>query len=160
MTLAATMYPGKSGSPKTLTTADITDTDVQVTITELNVLPTAPNLLILYTSPTIWEVCPYTLKQSASGAGYVTVARSGTGWSSSTGLAQSWPSGTKVARNLFNADLTAIQANITDHESRIDAVETDISTIEGTTIPALDGRVSVLEGNSGMDPILAALIFG
>lgn len=160
MTLAATMYPGKAGSPKALTTADITDTDVQVTITELNVLPTAPNLLILYVSPTIWEVCPYTLKQSASGAGYVTIARSGTNWSSSTGLAQSWASGTKVARNLFNADLTAIQANITDHESRVDAIETDVSTIEGTTIPALDGRVTALENNSGMDPIVAALIFG
>ncbi len=162
-----TMYPGKAGSPKTTTTADITDSDTQLFLTELSVLPAAPNLLILFVSPTIWEVCPYTLKQSASGAGYVTIVRSGAEWASSTGLAQSWASGTKVARNFFLYDYSALKNNVEDHETRlgtvegsISTIESSISTIEDTDIPALDGRVTALENNSGMDPIVAALIFG
>jgi len=162
-----TMYPGKAGSPKALTTADITDTDTQLYISDLSVLPAAPNILALYTSPTIWEVCKYTVKQSASGAGYVTIVRSGAEWASSTGLAQSWASGTKVARNFFLYDYSALKNNVEDHETRlgtvegsISTIESSISTIEDTDIPALDGRVTALENNSGMDPIVAALIFG
>lgn len=162
-----TMYPGKAGSPKTTTTADITDSDTQLYLTELSILPAAPNILALYTSPTIWEVCKYTVKQSASGAGYVTIVRSGAEWASSTGLAQAWASGTKVARNFFLYDYSALKNNVEDHETRlgtvegsISTIESSISTIEDTDIPALDGRVTALENNSGMDPIVAALIFG
>ena len=136
MALAATMYPLKNGSPKALTTADITDTDTQLYISDLSVLPAAPNLLVIYTSPTVWERCKYTLKQSASGAGYVNIIRSGDEWASSTGSAQSFATGAKVARNVFKPDFDAVQANIIDNES----------------------RVSTLEGR--MDPIVASLIFG
>ena len=44
MTLASVMYPLKNGSPKALSTADITDTDTQLYISDLSVLPAAPNL--------------------------------------------------------------------------------------------------------------------
>jgi len=131
-----TMYPGKAGSPKTTTTADITDSDTQLFLTELSVLPAAPNLLILSASPTIWEVCPYTLKQSASGAGYVTIVRSGAEWASSTGLAQSWASGTKVARNFFLYDYSALKNNVEDHETRLGTVEdTDILVLGYRYLP-------------------------
>ncbi len=136
MTLASVMYPLKNGSPKALTTADITDTDTQLYVSDLSCLPAAPNLLIIYTSPTVWERCKYTLKQSASGAGYVNIVRSGDEWASSTGSAQSFATGAKVARNVFKPDFDALQANVTDNES----------------------RVSTLEGR--MDPIVASLIFG
>ena len=143
MTLASVMYPLKNGSPKALTTADITDTDTQLYISELSVLPTAPNLLVIYTSPTVWERCKYTLKQSASGAGYVNIVRSGDEWASSTGSAQSFATGAKVARNVFKPDFDAVQVNITDCEGRITDCE---------------GRITDCEGR--MDPIVASLIFG
>jgi len=143
MTLIATMYPLKDGSPKALTTADITDTDTQLYISDLSVLPAAPNLLVIYTSPTVWERCKYTLKQSASGAGYVNILRSGDEWGSSTGSAQSFATGAKVARNVFKPDFDAIQANVTDNETRVSTLEGSVSTLEGR-----------------MDPIVASLIFG
>jgi len=150
MTLASVMYPLKNGSPKALTTADITDTDTQLYISDLSVLPAAPNLLVIYTSPTVWERCRYTLKQSASGAGYVNILRSGDEWGSSTGSAQSFATGAKVARNVFKPDFDAIQANVTDNETRVSTLEGSVSTLEGS--------VSTLEGR--MDPIVASLIFG
>lgn len=143
MALASIMYPLKDGSPKAMTTADITDTDTQLYISDLSVLPPAPNLLIIYASPTVWERCKYTLKQSASGAGYVNIVRSGDEWGSSTGSAQSFATGAKVARNVFKPDFDAIQANVTDNESRISTLEGSVSTLEGR-----------------MDPIVASLIFG
>jgi len=152
-----TMYPLKDGSPKALTTADITDTDTQLYISDLSVLPAAPNLLVIYTSPTVWERCKYTLKQSASGAGYVNILRSGDEWGSSTGSAQSFATGAKVARNVFKPDFDAIQANVTDNETRVSTLEGSVSTLEGS-VSTLEGSVSTLE--SKMDPIVASLIFG
>lgn len=150
MTLASVMYPLKNGSPKALSTADITDTDTQLYVSDLSVLPAAPNLLVIYTSPTVWERCKYTLKQSATGAGYVNIIRSGDEWGSSTGSAQSFATGAKVARNVFKPDFDAIQANVTDNETRVSTLEGSVSTLEGS--------VSTLEGR--MDPIVASLIFG
>jgi len=119
-------------------------------ISDLSCLPAAPNLLLIYTSPTVWERCKYTLKQSATGAGYVNILRSGDEWASSTGSAQSFATGAKVARNVFKPDFDAIQANVTDNESRVSTLEGSVSTLEGS--------VSTLEGR--MDPIVASLIFG
>lgn len=150
MTLASVMYPLKNGSPKALSTADITDTDTQLYVSDLSVLPAAPNLLVIYTSPTVWERCKYTLKQSATGAGYVNIIRSGDEWGSSTGSAQSFATGAKVARNVFKPDFDAIQANVTDNETRVSTLEGSVSTLEGS--------VSTLEGR--MEPIVASLIFG
>ena len=171
MTLASVMYPLKNGSPKSLTTADLTDTDTQLYISDLSVLPPAPNLLVIYTSPTIWERCKYTLKQSATGAGYVNIVRSGDEWGSSTGSAQSFAAGAKVARNVFKPDFDAIQANITDHETRVSTLEGGVSTLETsmstletsvstleTSMSTLETSMSTLEGK--MDPIVASLIFG
>lgn len=173
MTLASVMYPLKAGSPKALTTADITDTDTQLYISDLSVLPAAPNLLLIYTSPTVWERCKYTLKQSATGAGYVNIIRSGDEWASSTGSAQSFATGAKVARNVFKSDFDAVQNNIIGHETRIATNETDIGTIEtriatnetgigtiASSLTTMDGRITDLEAASGMDPIVASLIFG
>ena len=159
MTLASVMYPLKGGSPKALTTADITDTDTQLYISDLSVLPAAPNLLVIYTSPTVWERCKYTLKQSATGAGYVNILRSGDEWGSSTGSAQSFATGAKVARNVFKPDFDAIQNNIEGHETRIASNETRIASNE-TGMTSITGRVAALESSSSMDPIVAALIFG
>ena len=169
MTLAATMYPLKAGSPKTATTADITDSDTSLYIDDLSVLPDAPNVLIIYTSPTVWERCKYTLKQSASGSGYVTIVRSGDEWASSTGLAQAFATGAKIARNVFESDFDAIQANISGHETRLATTEGDITDLDSRVdtleeleedITDLDSRVDTLEEAAGMDPIVAALIFG
>ena len=171
MALTSVMYPLKNGSPKALTTADITDTDTQLYISDLSVLPAAPNLLVIYTSPTVWERCKYTLKQSASGAGYVNILRSGDEWGSSTGSAQSFATGAKVARNVFKPDFDAIQANVTDNETRVSTLEGSVSTLEGSvstlegSVSTLEGSVSTLEGSVStlegrMDPIVASLIFG
>jgi len=126
---------------------------------------------VIYTSPTVWERCKYTLKQSATGTGYVNIIRSGDEWGSSTGSAQSFATGAKVARNVFKPDFDAIQANVTDNEIRVSTLEGSISTLEGSvstlegSVSTLEGSVSTLEGSVStlegrMDPIVASLVFG
>ena len=165
-----TMYPPKDGSPQTTTTETLSDSATEVSVTELACFPAVGPEganLVTFWDDNAFETCEYTAKSSASGTGTLTIVRSGARHSSTSGGGIEWPSGTKCARTGTGYDFTAYKNNVEDHETRlgtvegsISTIESSISTIEDTDIPALDGRVTALENNSGMDPIVAALIFG
>lgn len=171
-----TMYPAKDGSPETTTTALLSDNDTTVAVAELSCFPAVGaeggNLLTLW-NDTTFETCLYTAKSSASGTGTLTIVRSGAQHSSTSGGGIEWPSGTKCARTGTGYDFTAYKNNIEDLDIRLDTAVSDISSIDGrvttaegtistavSDISSIDGRVTTLENTAGIDPVMAALIFG
>jgi len=157
-----TMYPVKDGSPQTTTSATLSDSATEVSVTELACFPavgTEGANLITFWDDTTYETCEYTAKSSASGAGTLTIVRSGARHSSTSGGGIEWPSGTKCARTGTGYDFTAYKNNIEDLDSRLDTAEGTLSTAVGD-ISSIDGRVTTLENTAGIDPVMAALIFG
>lgn len=138
-----TMYTVKDGSPKALTTGDVTAEDTQVYVDHLEYFNDAPNIANFIASDTKWERCVYSAKSAPSGAGYLTIARSGTGWASSTGSAQSWATGTKIRNVLTGLHINRMVNNITDHESRLSVAETKLPA-SGT-----DNAVVRQDGSTG-----------
>ena len=177
------MYPAKDGSPETTTTALLSDSDTTVTVAELSCFPAIGteegNECTLW-NDTAFETCEYTAKSAASGAGTLTISRSGTVHSSTSGGAIEWPVGTKIARTYTAYDHNAVKSNIESIDGRVTTAEgtlstavSDISSIDGrvttaegtlstavSDISSIDGRVDTLESTAGTDPVLAALIFG
>ena len=157
-----TMYPVKDGSPQTTTSATLSDSATEVSVTELACFPavgTEGANLITFWDDTTYETCEYTAKSSASGAGTLTIVRTGARHSSTSGGGIEWPSGTKCARTGTGYDFTAYKNNIEDLDSRLDTAEGTLSTAVGD-ISSIDGRVTTLENTAGIDPVMAALIFG
>lgn len=119
------MYPLVAGGKETTTTADITASDTTLYLTDLTNIPAAPNLVTIKTSSSLWERCRYTARVVTSGvAGYITIERSGD-WhasSASGNAALSWGTGAKVLRPVSESDISAIQGNISDHETRVAAI--------------------------------------
>ena len=138
----------KPGGPQALLTLDITSADTQIYVDNLSnfesIVSGVPTLLVLK-SGNNWERCRYTAKQAASGAGWLTVERTGTyhGSSDATGTALAFSANTKVYQAFTSWEYSAIKSNFTDHES---------------SITSLEGRMDTIE--SSMSPIVAALIFG
>jgi hypothetical protein len=175
-----TMYPAKAGSPQSTTTAILTDSATSIAVAELSVFPavgTEGGNLVTFWSDSAWETCIYTAKASASGAGALTISRSGAAHASSTGGGIEWPSGTKCARNLTAYDLDAIKANIADHETRLGSAEGSITTLTSaaplskvssgdTTAGHLDGKlvagtgITMTKGNAGGNETLTIAVSG
>ena len=139
------MYPLRAGGKETTLTADVTASDTQFNLTDLTDIPIAPNIITIKTSSLLWERCRYTARVVTSGvAGYITVERSGA-WhasSASGNAALSWATGAKVLRPVSESDITAIQGNISDHETRLLAAESSISgliTLDARTIAGIYG---------------------
>jgi hypothetical protein len=128
------MYASKSGSLKTTLSADLDSSGNSAAITELAALPAAPNLVTFQTDDTIWETCVYSVKSAATGAGTITIARSGAGHASyASDSAVAWTAGAKVSRMPTGYDHDTFIANVGDHETRILAVESlDINATEVT----------------------------
>ena len=157
-----TMYPVKDGSPQTTTSATLSDSATEVSVTELACFPavgTEGANLITFWDDTTYETCEYTAKSSASGTGTLTIVRTGARHSSTSGGGIEWPSGTKCARTGTGYDFTAYKNNIEDLDSRLDTAEGTLSTAV-SDISSIDGRVTTLENTAGTDPVMAALIFG
>jgi len=139
------MYPLQAGGKETTTTADITASDTTLYLTDLTDIPTAPNVVTIKTSSILWERCRYTARVVTSGVvGYITIERSGS-WhasSASGNAALSWGTGAKVLRAVSESDFTAIQGNISDHETRVLAAEGDIDALQSvvSSLQALDAR--------------------
>jgi len=174
-----TMYPAKAGSTQTTITATLTDSATSVFIAEMSAFPAVGSEggnLITFWDDNGWETCLYTAKSTASGAGTLTISRTGTAHASSTGGGIEWASGTKCARNLTAYDLDVIKANIADHETRIALAQSKVSS--GDTTPGyLDDKLVAGDGiiltkgsaganetltisSSGGDALLTSLIFG
>ena len=157
-----TMYPVKDGSPQTTTSATLSDSATEVSVIELACFPavgTEGANLITFWDDTTYETCEYTAKSSASGTGTLTVVRSGARHSSTSGGGIEWPSGTKCARTGTGYDFTAYKNNIEDLDTRLDTAEGTLSTVV-SDISLIDGRVTTLENTAGIDPVMAALIYG
>ena len=175
MTLV-TMYPAKDGSPETTTTALLSDSDVMVYVSELSCFPAigteGGNVLTLW-NDTMFETCEYTAKSAASGAGTLTIVRSGSVHSSTSGGGIEWPVGTKIARTYTAYDHNAAKSNIESIDTRVTAAEGELVSLDGrldtaegtlstavSDISSIDGRVTTLENTAGTDPVMAALIYG
>lgn len=132
-----TMYPAMAGSKRTNLSSDLAADATTAYINDLACLPDAPNLVTFQTDDTIWETCLYTAKSASTGAGTITITRSGTGHkSSASDGALAWTAGAKVSRNPTSLDHDNFKANIEDHETRLIAVEAlDVNWTEvtGTT---------------------------
>lgn len=115
-----TMYPAKSGSPYTTTTAAIGVSDTEISVAELSGLPAAPNVCVIYVSAAKWERCLYSAKSNESGAGTITVSRSATGHASTDGSngPLEFDAGAKVMRNFTAYDHDLFKDNIEDLEAR------------------------------------------
>lgn len=171
-----TMYPAKAGSTETTTTALLSETATEVSVAELSCFPAigaeGGNECTLW-NDTTFETCLYTAKSSASGAGTLTIVRSGAVHSSTSGGGIEWPIGTKIARTYTAYDYNAVKSNIESIDGRVTTIEGDITSLDGrlytaegtlstavSDITSLDGRVTTLENTAGTDPVMAALIFG
>ena len=171
-----TMYPAKDGSPETTTTALLSDSDVVVYVAELSCFPAIGaeegNECTLW-NDTTFETCLYTAKSVASGAGTLTIVRSGAVHSSTSGGGIEWPVGTKIARTYTAYDHNAAKSNIESIDGRVTTAEGDITSLDGrldtaestlstavSDISSIDGRVTTLENTAGTDPVMAALIYG
>ena len=157
-----TMYPVKDGSPQTTTSATLSDSATEVSVIELACFPavgTEGANLITFWDDTTYETCEYTAKSSASGTGTLTIVRTGARHSSTSGGGIEWPSGTKCARTGTGYDFTAYKNNIEDLDARLDTAEGTLSTAV-SDISLIDGRVTTLENTAGIDPVMAALIYG
>lgn len=117
------MFNGIDGSPKTYLSAALSESATSASITNLEALPSAPNLVTFWTTDETWETCRYTAKSAATGSGTITIERSGDYHSSSAANgALSFESGAKVGRNPTAYDQNASVANITDlNAAKIDA---------------------------------------
>jgi hypothetical protein len=131
-----TMYPANAGSPGTTISAGIDADDTSISITELGNLSAAPNQATL-DDGTNWEVVVYSEKSAASGAGTITVTRTGTGHE---GTAQAFAAGTAIANNPTAYSFDTVKANIEDHETRLTSGKRSIFLSmaggwTGTTLP-------------------------
>lgn len=99
----STMYPAMPGSPKTTLTADITADATSLTVSDGNVLPTAPNILVIGDDENA-EVIGYNAKSGNTISGLVR-ALGGT-------TASAWSAGAEVARNITSFDHDRFMENI------------------------------------------------
>lgn len=168
------MYPLRAGGKETTLTADVTAADTQFNLTDLTDIPSAPNIITIKTSSILWERCRYTARVVTSGvAGYITVERSGDLHASSAGgTALSWSVGAKVLRPVAECDITTLQVNVGDHETRLSgltsrsitagegisgggtlesdvSVALDLSELEVITSPADDDYIPVYRTTGG-----------
>jgi hypothetical protein len=111
--MSNTIYAGFPGSPQTTTTAQITAGDVSIPVTDLGVLPNAPNTATLQDTYGVnFETVAYSAKSAASGTGTITVSSRAIDSSGSYGIAGIWPAGTYIGRTLTKYDLTALQERV------------------------------------------------
>lgn len=104
----STMYPAMPGSPKTTLTADITADATSLTVADGNVLPAAPNILVVGDDENA-EVIGYSSKSGNAISGLVR-ALGGT-------VASAWATGAEVARNITSFDHDRFKENIEDLEA-------------------------------------------
>lgn len=104
----STMYPAMPGSPKTTLTADITADATSLTVADGNVLPAAPNILVIGDDENA-EVIGYNAKSGNTVSGLVR-ALGGT-------IASAWATGAEVARNITSFDHDRFKENIEDLEA-------------------------------------------
>lgn len=136
----STMYPAMPGSPKTTLTADITADATSLTVADGNVLPAAPNILVVGDDENA-EVIGYSSKSGNAISGLVR-ALGGT-------VASAWATGAEVARNITSFDHDRFKENIEDLEAN-KADTADLGDLATQNSIDLDTQVSgVLKMSNG-----------
>lgn len=136
----STMYPAMPGSPKTTLTADITADATSLTVADGNVLPVAPNILVIGDDENA-EVIGYNSKSGNSVSGLVR-ALGGT-------VASAWATGAEVARNITSFDHDRFKENIEDLEAN-KANTADLGDLATQDTIDLDTQVSgILKMSNG-----------
>lgn len=97
------MYPAQSNTPENSTVDAITDSDVRITVLHGELLPDAPNLLVLGADTPNAE----TVLMESKAGGVATVRR---GYDNT--IARPWPPGTLIGRFFCAADQDALQRNV------------------------------------------------
>ncbi|WP_059043929.1 hypothetical protein [Paenibacillus rubinfantis] len=110
------MFSPQSNSPVTELAAEITSSDNVVIVVAGNLLPAAPNVVTLGLDE-LAETIYYATKNGNELSG---VVRGYDGTS-----AKGWSTGTRVARYLTAQDISALQHNISDHETRISGITSE-----------------------------------
>lgn len=133
------MFSGKPGSPEASTTDLLTEAGTSLAVDTLANYPAigaeGANVVTIKNG-TAWETFRYTAKSAASGAGTLTIVRSGAAWASSTGVAQQWAIGSKVSRVFTAYDHDTFKANIAELAAR------SIDQFTGTNTDITTGNVS------------------
>jgi len=127
-----TMYPANPGSPETTTSSETAIDATSIGITELGSLLAANNQCVL-TDGTDFEVVVYSAKSAATGAGTITVTRSGTGHE---GTAKVWPSGTAVYNSPTAYIFNCYKANIEDLDTNKQAADATLTALAGVAAAA------------------------
>lgn len=109
------MFPPQSNSPVTELAADISSTDTTVMVVAGNLLPAAPNVATIGLDE-LAETIYYATKNGNELSG---VIRGYDGTSP-----KGWNAGTRIARYLTAQDISALQHNVSDHETRINGIST------------------------------------
>lgn len=136
----STMYPAMPGSPKTTLTADITADATSLTVVDGNVLPVAPNILVIGDDENA-EVIGYNAKSGNTVSGLVR-ALGGT-------VASAWSAGAEVARNITSFDHDRFKENIEDLEAN-KANTADLGDLATQDTIDLDTQVSgILKMSNG-----------
>lgn len=136
----STMYPAMPGSPKTTLTADITADATSLTVADGNVLPVAPNILVIGDDENA-EVIGYNSKSGNTISGLVR-ALGGT-------VASAWATGAEVARNITSFDHDRFKENIEDLEAN-KANTADLGDLATQDSIDLDTQVSgILKMSNG-----------
>jgi len=130
--LQEVMYPAIINSPQTELAGAINDTVDTFDVLDGSALPDAPNLATIGIDESA-ETILYTSKVGNTLSG---VSRG------FQGVAKSWGSGVKVARMFTEYDYSALQGNITDHETRLTTSEGEIVDLETTVATHLAETVT------------------
>lgn len=140
------MYPANAGSPLTTTTSETAIDATTIYIAELGNLAAAPNQATLEDG-TNFEVVLYSEKSASSGAGTITVTRSGTGHE---GTARVWPPGTRIANYPTAYTFDTYKSNIEDLDTRVGALGggVDITALTAETSIADDDLVIIYDASA------------
>lgn len=96
------MYKGIPNSPEATLTSDINSTQTTITVSDANIIPEVPNILVIGGNTDN----PETVKVTGKNGNTLTVERG------FQGVPRSWNAGTIVARNFTEYDYNALVENI------------------------------------------------
>jgi len=158
--MTKTMYDAVNGTEYTTIVANVTTVATTINLTDVDVLPSATNILHLYKVDsdgiiTDWERCKFTAIVDPS----VTISRSGDEHSSSdNGNAIAFSSGDRVARFISGWDLNALNENVAENTIEIATKigTSDTKTLTNKTIDADSNTIS----NIGSSEVSSNLITG
>lgn len=143
-----TMYPAQANSPSTELVTAIDATQDTITLADASIVLAAPNLLTIGTDE-YTETILYTGK---SGNDLTGVTRG------FQGIAQSWVTGTKVARFLTAYDIDSMRENIIEVESIANSAETPLGAqAKVDTLAGIGNTKTVREVDDAVVQITAQL---